>query len=102
MFSYFFGNLTPSDFKDSSIIISFNEKTIGRNMWINNGHYIFQKEIFHKQEYKFSLENDLFPKLVSNGELGVFKVENDYFVDMGIPDDYHRLVNEITMRNNGN
>ena len=34
----------------------------------------------------FSLEKDLFPHLDHNYELGVFKVKNDNFIDIGIAD----------------
>ena len=37
------------------------------------------------------MEKDLFPKLIQNQELGVFKVANDNFIDMGIPEDYEKL-----------
>jgi len=72
-------------------VLSFNEKNVGGRGWINNGHYIFKKEAFDSFNGAFSLEKDLFPKLVQNHELGSFKVHNDHFLDMGIPDDYEKL-----------
>jgi len=39
------------------------------------------------------LEKDFFPKLAQISELGAFAVENDNFVDMGIPEDYEKLCN---------
>jgi len=73
--------------------ISFEEKGNDVPGWINNGHYIFKKEAFAGYSGAFSLEKTLFPKLVENQELGAFKVENDNFIDMGIPEDYEKLCN---------
>ena len=72
-------------------VISFEEKGNSCPGWINNGHYIFKKEAFAGFSGAFSLEKDLFPKLVKDRELGAFKVEDDNFIDMGIPEDYDKL-----------
>lgn len=72
-------------------ILSFNEKKNGFNNWINNGHYIFTKEVFDSYNGKFSLEEDFFPKLIIKETLGSFAVNNDDFIDMGIPDDYNKI-----------
>jgi len=72
-------------------VMSFEEKGNLCPGWINNGHYIFKKEAFAGYSGAFSLEKTLFPKLVENQELGAYKVENDNFIDMGIPEDYEKL-----------
>ena len=72
-------------------VSTFNEKGIGGAGWINNGHYIFTQEAFTGFSGTFSLEKDLFPALAEKGELGVYRVENDHFIDMGIPEDYEKL-----------
>ena len=77
----------------NNIIDLFDEKNSDGKGWINNGHYIFKKEIFSKYEGSFSLEKDLFPSLVNNNELGAYKVRNDNFIDMGVPRDYDKLCN---------
>ena len=74
-------------------VMSFEEKGVSGLGWINNGHYIFKKEAFVGFSEAFSLEKNLFPKLVGNQELASFKVENDNFIDMGIPKDYEKLCN---------
>ena len=74
-------------------VMSFEEKGGTGVGWINNGHYIFKKEAFVGFSEAFSLEKNLFPKLVGNQELASFKVENDNFIDMGIPKDYEKLCN---------
>jgi NDP-sugar pyrophosphorylase family protein len=80
-------------------VLSLEEKGISDAGWINNGHYMFKKEAFKKYGYVFSLEKDLFPKLVKNEELGSFKVANDNFIDIGIPSDYKKLRENFTDKN---
>jgi len=82
-----YGTVTEQNGK----VLSFQEKGDFGSNWINNGHYIFKKEAFDGFSGMFSLERDLFPKLVQNQELGAFKVANDNFIDMGIPVDYEKL-----------
>jgi D-glycero-alpha-D-manno-heptose 1-phosphate guanylyltransferase len=72
-------------------VLSFNEKGVRGGGWINNGHYIFKKKAFEGSGVSFSLEKDLLPKLVKNKKLGAFKVANDNFIDIGIPEDYQKL-----------
>ena len=81
---------------DDGKVLSFIEKGIIGNGWINNGHYIFKKEVFEGFSGAFSLEKHLLPTLVENQGLGAFRVKNDNFIDMGIPDDYKKL-NKIFM-----
>ena len=75
-------------------VLSFQEKGALGPSWVNNGHYVFSKEAFGYNDNAFSLENDLFPLLIKDKELGLFKVVDDNFIDMGIPEDYHRLCND--------
>ena len=60
---------------------------------INAGFYIFQKEIIESfpKKTKISLEREIFPKFV--GRIGVFRI-NDYFIDMGTPEDYQKIQKE--------
>jgi NDP-sugar pyrophosphorylase family protein len=70
---------------------SFQEKGISGSGWINNGYYIFRKESFENFNGVFSLEKNIFPKLIQDKKLGAFRVVNDNFIDMGIPEDYRKL-----------
>lgn len=72
-------------------VISFEEKGVKGSGWINNGHYIFNKEAFNAFTGAFSLEKTLFPKLIEDQDLGAFKVTNDNFIDIGIPEDYAKI-----------
>jgi len=69
-------------------VISFKEKGVVHSGWINNGHYLLKKDVFCGYSGHFSIEEDLFPKLVKNNELDVFKVIEDDFIDIGVPEDY--------------
>ena len=80
------------NFKGDSLI-SYCEKNSNGPGWINNGHYIFKKELFKSFSGEFSLEKNVFPKLLEKNKLGVHTVKNDSFIDMGIPEDYERLCN---------
>lgn len=93
---------------DSSMIISFNEKSIENNdSMINAGIYIMQKDIFSRMPDKkiFSLEYDLFPKLCGNRCYGF--MTNNRIIDIGTPERYkmaidddelNRLNNSIDLR----
>ena len=72
-------------------VLSFKEKDAKGSGWINNGHYIFKKEAFDGFSGIFSLENELFPKLLQNKDLGAFRVAKDNFIDMGIAEEYFKL-----------
>tara|TARA_B100001250_G_scaffold393230_1_gene395795 strand:+ start:147 stop:839 length:693 start_codon:yes stop_codon:yes gene_type:complete len=74
-------------------VVEFNEKGISGPGWINNGYYILKSEIFEEHNGFFSLEKKIFPHLARNYELGAFKVKNDTFIDIGIPEDYEQLCN---------
>ena len=69
----------------------FNEKGKSGEGWINNGYYILTKKAFDGFTGAFSLEKDFFPQLALKGELAALKVENDHFIDMGIPEDYYQI-----------
>lgn len=72
-------------------LIQFSEKGSAYSGWINNGHYVLKKDVFNSLSGNFSIEYDVFPKLAEKNRVGVFKVFNDDFIDMGIPEDYEKL-----------
>jgi len=74
-----------------NIIKNFTEKGVSGSGWINNGHYIMNREIFKDCNKIFSLEKEFFSELIVNEKLGSFCIENDTFIDIGIPDDYIKL-----------
>ena len=58
----------------NNTIYSFSEKSNSGQGWINNGYYIFKKELFQNQIGKFSLELYLFHKIIRESELGSSKL----------------------------
>ncbi|NNF32696.1 MAG: NTP transferase domain-containing protein [Saprospiraceae bacterium] len=75
---------------------SFAEKAYIDSGYINGGIYLIKRDLFDRYDLpeKFSLENDLFSKYVD--ELRIYGIPfNDYFIDIGIPEDYERAFNEL-------
>jgi D-glycero-alpha-D-manno-heptose 1-phosphate guanylyltransferase len=73
-------------------IISFEEKKLGVPIsgQINGGTYILNKTYYiANTNTQFSIEKDFFEKHVSQGVLSA-KVFDNYFIDIGIPEDYYK------------
>jgi NDP-sugar pyrophosphorylase family protein len=81
-----FGTIKLNNF---SRIIKFDEKKgLIEPGIINAGVYRFNKKIFMEFNKKiFSIENDLFPTLVSKNKL-FGCILNTNFIDIGVPEDY--------------
>ncbi len=83
---------------DKNRILKFAEKGVfsGKGI-INGGTYIITKDFFKEIPLpnKFSLETDVFEKFCSSFSFYGFKFE-DYFLDIGIPEDYKKAQNEFT------
>lgn len=79
-------------FDNRNQILSFKEKNIsGETCWINAGLYHLSSNLFEGRcAETFSLERDLFLKLVHEKTLMAFKLNVD-FVDIGVPNDYCRF-----------
>lgn len=76
-------------------IINFVEKKFLAEGLINGGVYFFGKNIFENiDQEKFSFEKEVLEKLVSQKKL-CGKIYNDYFIDIGIPEDYAKAQQEM-------
>jgi D-glycero-alpha-D-manno-heptose 1-phosphate guanylyltransferase len=77
-------------------IQSFTEKDSTQSSgWINAGLYHLDAKYFKGyQNKRFSLEKELFINLISNNRLKAIQLDSD-FIDIGVPDDYHRFINWI-------
>lgn len=78
-------------------LTGFNEKTdVARPGTINGGVYLMTRELLAEiPEGKVSLENDMIPKwLRENRRLGGF-VNDGYFIDIGIPEDYFKFMEDV-------
>jgi D-glycero-alpha-D-manno-heptose 1-phosphate guanylyltransferase len=77
-------------------IIGFIEKGVYGRGVINAGIYILRKDIFNdsKQLEVFSFEQDWLIKNIKKKFFTCYSV-NDYFIDIGIPEDYERAKLEL-------
>ena len=75
----------------NGIITSFEEKKYVLEGYINGGIYYLPKNIFNKYDLpkKFSMEKDFFEKYISQLKMCAY-LSNDYFIDIGIPEDYSK------------
>ena len=89
-----YGTVTTT--KDGRVL-KFNEKQPCKEGEINGGVYILSKDdsIFEGQPKKFSFETAVMQEKC--GETGCLfgVVQNGYFLDIGIPEDYHKADYEI-------
>ncbi|NBH72036.1 nucleotidyltransferase [Clostridiaceae bacterium] len=82
---------------DGGLLTGFNEKAVqARRGTVNGGVYRMKKELLAEiPEGKVSLENDMIPKWLSEGRrLGGF-VNDGYFIDIGVPEDYFRFIEDV-------
>lgn len=82
---------------ENNIITEFAEKgKYNGKGFINGGVYIINKKEMLKfaLKQKFSLEKDFFEKYYKKHNLFGFKY-NNYFIDIGIPEDYYKAQNDF-------
>jgi len=79
-----------------SKVIGFEEKRPCKSGNINGGVYIANTSIFDNLDLpaKFSFENDFLDKYVEVFHFGYY-LSDDYFIDIGIPEDYERAQREL-------
>lgn len=78
-------------------LAGFNEKTTKvLPGTINGGIYLMRRKLMEEiPEGRVSLENDMIPQWLSQGrKLGGF-VNDGYFIDIGIPEDYFRFIGDV-------
>ena len=78
-------------------IASFKEKQLYEKGLINGGVYILNREAFLDKGLpeKFSFETDYLQKYYTSGNMYGL-VQDAYFIDIGIPEDYQRAQTELT------
>lgn len=81
---------------EDSTIIAFNQQGSSLAGLINTGVYLFEKSLFKEINVpeKFSFEKDFLTQHLSVIKPKGF-VANNYFIDIGIPDDYARARREF-------
>lgn len=87
---------------ENSTITSFEEKSSEKKSgFINGGIYLLNPQIFQKFSLaeSFSFEADFLVKYLGDLQPQGFAVD-EYFIDIGIPDDYARAQNELPLLTN--
>lgn len=76
-------------------ILSIREKGIQGPGYVNGGIYLIKKNcwpLFKEKNYSFEL--DVLPSMVTKQE-AAFLISDDYFIDIGIPEDLKRAKKEL-------
>lgn len=79
-------------------LIAFDEKTEEKKAGtINGGIYYMKRSLLALiPEGKVSLEHDMIPKWLASGSKKLGGIINDgYFIDIGIPEDYYRFIEDV-------
>lgn len=79
-------------------LTAFDEKTEeAKPGTINGGVYYMRRSLLDEiPEGKVSLEHDMIPKWLSGGHKALGGMVNDgYFIDIGVPDDYFRFIDDV-------
>lgn len=79
------------------VLTAFNEKTQeAKRGTINGGVYLMKKELLKEiPEGKVSLENEMIPKWMKEGRKLGGIVNEGYFIDIGIPEDYFKFIKDV-------
>ena len=85
------------ELNDDDSILSFSEKKYYEEGLINGGIYILNTRKFLEEELpsKFSFEKEFLEKYYSTMRIFA-SVQDEYFIDIGIPEDYQRAQEELT------
>jgi D-glycero-alpha-D-manno-heptose 1-phosphate guanylyltransferase len=86
---------------DGTKVVGFVEKGLAGEGYINAGCYVFDVNIrkdFACFPKNFSIESDFLMKKYRDINLCFYKV-NNYFIDIGIPDDYSRAIKYFGIKN---
>jgi D-glycero-alpha-D-manno-heptose 1-phosphate guanylyltransferase len=90
-----YGTLTA----EGSLVRGFEEKGVSQTGIINGGIYVVQKSIKHHiHDGVVSFENEILPKLCQTGKV-YFREFTDYFIDIGIPEDYQKFREDMSAKN---
>jgi mannose-1-phosphate guanylyltransferase len=78
-----------------TVITSFVEKPVLRNVWISTGIYILSKKIFDYLPDSGNIEDTTFPKLVTTGKLKCARFEKSYFNTCETIKDVEQITKDI-------
>ena len=80
----------------NAAVSNFKEKQFYESGLINGGIYVLNVQNFLAKKFpaKFSFEKDFLEKYYQQGKIAGI-VQNNYFIDIGIPEDYNRVQEEL-------
>ncbi len=84
------------ELNNDHFITSFKEKSHYKEGFINGGIYALNKERFLQEDLpqKFSFEKDYLEQFYTKRKMAGL-VQDEYFIDIGIPEDYERAQKEL-------
>lgn len=93
---YDFDRYGVVELNEDHSIKDFKEKQFYKNGHINGGVYLLNVDKFRNENLpaKFSLEKDFLEKLYGKRKIYGL-IQNGYFIDIGIPEDYNRAQQEL-------
>lgn len=82
---------------ENQMLTAFNEKTTQtRPGTINGGIYLMKRELLDEiPDGKVSLENEMIPKWLKEEKRLGGMVNDGYFIDIGVPDDYFKFIQDV-------
>ena len=84
------------ELNNNAVVSNFKEKQFYESGLINGGVYVLNVENFLAKKFpaKFSFEKDYLEQYYRQGKIGAI-VQDNYFIDIGIPEDYSRVQEEL-------
>jgi len=83
---------------ENNKVISFEEKVYKSSGYINGGVYVLQSSFLADFPHSetFSFETEILQRYIHQLSVGAF-VDNGYFIDIGIPEDYVRAQHDLKL-----
>ncbi len=79
-------------------VLTFNEKIANSSGYINAGYFFINKKLFDDIILdKFSFEKDFISSRINLKKIYGYKT-TDYFIDIGIPSDYFKFIDDINSK----
>jgi D-glycero-alpha-D-manno-heptose 1-phosphate guanylyltransferase len=77
-------------------VVSYTEKKPNSSGLISGGIYLINRTLLHDYPEVFSFETEAMPDLVDAGKVCGARYD-DYFIDIGIPEEYERANRELSL-----
>lgn len=89
------------ELNENAAVKNFKEKQFYETGLINGGVYVLNVENFLAKKFpaKFSFEKDFLEQYYQQGKIAGI-IQDNYFIDIGIPEDYERAQTELLQFNN--